>query len=112
MRNADALWESARKTFEDPETRFVFFPERVAEMPLGHIDKITVALTKYKLALRPNRDTTIWLTLAMTFHNWWQDDPRNLLKAMKFDALRVIQHLKKHKSKYPNLNGEKIGLCG
>ncbi|GAB6102839.1 hypothetical protein JCM16138_20620 [Thermococcus atlanticus] len=108
MRNADALWESARKTFEDPETRFVFFPEQLATIPLGQVNTIKSALTKYKLALRPNRDTNIWLTIALTIHNEWEDDPRNLLKGMEFDALKIVEHLKKNKTKYPNLNGEKI----
>ncbi|NJE77160.1 hypothetical protein [Thermococcus sp. ES12] len=108
LRNADALWESARKTFEDPKTQFVFFPERLAEIPLGHIEKIKSALTKYKLALRPNRDTNIWLTIALTLHEEWSDDPRNFLEAMEFDAIKIIGHLTKHRSRYPNLNGEKI----
>jgi len=108
MRNADALWESARKTYEDPETRFVFFPEQLATVPLGQVKTIKSALTKYKLALRPNRDTNIWLTIALTIHNEWMDDPWNFLRAMKFDALKIVEHLKKNKAKYPNLNGEKI----
>lgn len=108
MRNADTLWESARKTFEDPETQFVFFPERLAEIPLGEIERVKSALTKYKLALRPNRDTNIWLTIAMSLHEEWDDDPRNFLESMEFDALKIIEHLTKRKTKYPNLNGEKI----
>ncbi len=108
MRNADALWESARKTFEDPETCFVFFPEEVANIPLGQVEKIKSALTKYKLALRPIRDTNIWLTIALTIHNRWRDDPWNLLEALNFDAIKIVKHLTRYKSEYPNLNGEKI----
>ena len=56
QRNSYTLWESALKTYEDPETSFVFIPAKVIYAEYESVQK---ALTKYRLALQENKQTDI-----------------------------------------------------
>ena len=64
QRNSYTLWESALKTYEDPETNFVFIPAKVINAEYEAVQK---GLTKYRLALQKNKQTDIWLKLCQTF---------------------------------------------
>lgn len=48
QRNSYTLWESAKKTFEDEETRFVFDPKECLKRSF---EEVQYALAKYKVAL-------------------------------------------------------------
>jgi len=63
QRNSYKLWESALKTFNDPETRFVF---DVASAPSKSENDLRKALIKYKLALQPNKHIKTWQTITKT----------------------------------------------
>jgi hypothetical protein len=63
QRNSPAMWAAALATWRDEATRYVFFPERLANTPL---EQIRVDLTRHKLALQPNKHTLIWTTIAKT----------------------------------------------
>src|SRR5215207_1188629 len=73
QRSSPAMWASALKTYEDETTRYVFFPELLTGT---HQDKVRADLTKYGLALQPNKHVLIWTTIAQTLHEFYQDDPR------------------------------------
>jgi len=106
QRNSPAMWASALKTYEDKETRYVFFPEELATRP---IEQIRADLLKYKLALQPNKHILIWTTIAKTFHEYYDDDPRQVIAEANSDAGQLIQLLQlTHKKRFPYLSGPKL----
>ncbi|WP_041430346.1 hypothetical protein [Thermodesulfobacterium geofontis] len=52
QRKADELWESARRTYEDPETRYLFYPEKVYE---SSFEKIKDDIKKHNLSWREKK---------------------------------------------------------
>jgi hypothetical protein len=50
------MWAAALATWEDGATRYLFFPERLAEVSP---EQIRTDLTKHKLGLQPNKHTLI-----------------------------------------------------
>ncbi|HSW74715.1 MAG TPA: hypothetical protein VLG16_02475 [Candidatus Saccharimonadales bacterium] len=106
QRSSPAMWAAALATWEDEATRYVFFPERLAKTP---IEQIRADLVKHKLALQPNKHTLIWTTIAQTLHNYYKDDPRNILKEANHDAGQLITLLQKtHRKRFPYLSGPKL----
>lgn len=57
QRSSPAMWAAALATYRDEGTRYLFFPERLA---IASIEQIRTDLTKYRLALQPNKHTLIW----------------------------------------------------
>ena len=114
QRDANDLWKSARQTFDDPTTRYLFDPRSLREKSFATIVR---DMQKYKLSRKPQKDAVIWSTVGITFFKKWQGDPRNFLKSCGWEAPEVLQHLKgdvhptgqQPKSDYPYLRGEKIG---
>jgi len=93
-------------TWEDPQTHYLFFPEKTAVTPL---EKIRTDLLKHKLALQPNKHTLIWTTIAQTLHDYYEDDPRNIIKEADNDAGKLIALLQKiHRKRFPYLSGPKL----
>src|SRR5689334_9311015 len=74
QRNSPAMWASAFKTFEDPETNYLFYPERVV---LESREKIQKDLVKHKLALQKNKHTDIWIAISDTLNKFYKNNPRN-----------------------------------
>lgn len=106
QRSSPAMWASALKTYEDETTRYLFFPEELATRP---IEQIRSDLTKHKLALQPNKHTLIWTTIAKTLHEYYQDDPRNIIAEANSDAGQLIALLQKiHRKRFPYLSGPKL----
>lgn len=100
------MWASALKTYEDESTRYVFFPEELAAHP---IERIRMDLTKHGLALQPNKHVLIWTTIAKTFHEFYRDDPRELIKEAHNDAGELISLLQTtHRKRFPYLSGPKL----
>ena len=54
QRNSYTLWESAKKTYDDLDTRFVFNPSKVVN---SSFEEVQLALTKYKVALQKEKQT-------------------------------------------------------
>lgn len=104
QRKSESLWRSALLTFSDPDTKFVFQPENVI---FGE-ERFRSALVKHKLALQPNKHTSIWFTLCTTLHNDYDNDPRNLLLSCNNDVVQVLALLQKEKKKFPYLSGPKL----
>lgn len=114
QRDAPLLWESSRKTFDDPETRYLFNPKALHETPLR---KIIEDMQKYRLSKKPQKDANIWRTVGVTFYKKWEGDPRNFLKNCNWDAPTILKRLKndthlyngRQVPDYPYLRGDKIG---
>lgn len=114
QRDAIALWNRSRKTFEDPETRYLFYPELIFSTPAS---KIISDMQKYKLSQKMQQDAFIWRTVALTFYKKWEGNPMNFLVDCMMDSPTILQRLKndwhynnnKKMIDFPFLRGDKIG---
>lgn len=106
QRNSPAMWAAALATYSDPETRYVFFPERLASTdPV----KIATDLLRHKLALQPNKHVHIWTTIANAFHESYHDDPREYIAEANGDAGQLISLLQTtYRKRFPYLSGPKL----
>lgn len=68
-------------------TRYVFFPELVASIPL---EQVRSDLVKHKLALQPNKQVTIWTTIAKTLYEFYDSDPRQVLLEAGIDVGQMV----------------------
>lgn len=106
QRSSPAMWASALATWQDESTRYVFYPEKLADAP---IEKVRGDLTKHKLALQPNKHVLIWTTIAKTLHDSYDGDPRNIIAEAGSDAGRLITLLQTtHRRRFPYLSGLKL----
>ncbi len=106
QRNSYTLWESALKTYNDEETRFVFNPKLCLEKSF---EKVQYALTKYKVALQKQKQTEIWLALCNTFVELFDGDIRKLFDELDNDVDKIRDYIQKqNKKKFPYLSGTKI----
>jgi len=114
QRDAPALWESSRRTFEDTETRYLFDPKSLHETPSR---RVVNDMQKYRLSWRPTKDAHFWQTVGVSFYKKWDGDPRNFLENYGMDSLIILDHLKndthshgnRQVSDYSCLRGPKIG---
>lgn len=106
QRNSYTLWESALKTYNDLETKFVFNPKICLERSF---EEVQYALTKYKVALQKQKQTEIWLTLCNTFICLFDGDIRRLFDILDNDVDKIRTFIQKdNKKKFPYLSGTKI----
>lgn len=106
QRSSPTMWASALKTWQDKSTRYLFFPELLAQTDET---KIREDLTRYGLALQPNKHTHIWTTIARTLHDYYHDDPREIIAEADYDAGKLIRLLQlTHKKRFPYLSGPKL----
>lgn len=106
QRNSYTLWESALKTYNDEETRFVFNPKVCLEKSF---EEVQYALTKYRVALQKQKQTEIWLTLCNTFVEMFDGDIRKLFDELDNDVNKIRDFIQKeNKKKFPYLSGTKI----
>jgi len=106
QRNSPAMWKSALATFEDPDTNYLFYPEKVVEKTL---EQIKEDLPKHKLGLQKNKHSEIWYRLSGTFNRLYENNPRKLFEANDFDVLKILNILQKEMKKdFPYLSGIKI----
>jgi len=114
QRDSPSLWESSRKTFDDPETRYLFDPRLLHETPFR---KIGEDMQKYKLSRKPQKDANTWRTVGVTFYKKWKGDPRNFLQDCNWNSPLILRRLRDDKhiysgrqvSDFPYLRGPKIG---
>ena len=114
QRDANVLWESARRTFNDPETRYLFNPQALTETPLA---TIVHDMKRYKLSKKQQKDAEIWTTVGRSFYKKWQGDPSKFLEYCGWQALAALGHLKmdthldggQRVDDFPYLRGDKIG---
>ncbi len=114
QRDADALWASARRTYEDLETRYLFKPEALKDTPSK---KIISDMQKYGLSKKPEKDAWIWRTVGISFAKKWKGDPRLFLQEYGWNAPEILEGLRcnshmnngKNERDFPYLRGAKIG---
>ncbi len=106
QRNSYVLWQSAKKTFNDPETKFLFDPVLVVS---SNRDTVRAALQKYKLALQLEKQTDIWMAICTTLCDRFDGDIRNLFRSCDFRIPQILDRLYTDLKKgFPYLSGPKI----
>ena len=104
QRDSYKLWESVLKTFNDSETKIVFDVQSSANL---NEEQLRTFLTKYKIALQPNKHIATWQKIAKTIsENWGTVD--NLLKSADYDFLKLKDIVQRQfKKGFPYLTGPK-----
>ncbi len=105
QRNSYKLWESACRTYLDPDTSEVFSPGRVLKLSN---EELVHKLTKYKLALQPNKQPLIWRRLSATICEKFNGDLRNLFREQHSSVSCIKGYILSNKPDYPYLGGNKI----
>ena len=106
QRNSYKLWESALKTYDDEETKFVFNPKLCLKKTF---EEVQYALTKYKVALQKQKQTEIWLKLCNTFVEFYDGDIRKLFEYQGNNVDKIRKYIQiENKKKFPYLSGTKI----
>lgn len=106
QRNSYKLWEAALKAYNDTETNYLFVPSKVLASDPEQIKK---DLSKYKVALQPNKHTEIWITLCNTIANDLNGSIKNLFNYNDYKVSNVINEMQVvNKKHYPYLSGNKI----
>lgn len=104
QRKSEALWRAADATYQDPDTRFVFFPENVEMGKDAYLD----ALSKYSLATFREKHTDIWFTISTTLATGFDADPRVLLERAHYDVPAIKAMVRERKREFPYLSGPKL----
>lgn len=106
QRSSPVTWKSALATWNDPETNFVFFPEKTV---FRNVEVLRAALLKHKLALQPNKHIEIWTKITTTLNSYFDNDPRKLFEKGEFDAAKILSIMQKEmKANFPYLSGPKL----
>ncbi|HSB52564.1 MAG TPA: hypothetical protein VLD40_07880 [Dissulfurispiraceae bacterium] len=114
QRDASSLWESARSTYLDSETRYLFDSRSVSAASLSDIRR---DLKKHGLSKKTRNDAYIWKTNAKSFYRKWAGDPCRLLESCGWDCLTVLARLEQDhhqfgeasKADYPYLRDPMTG---
>jgi hypothetical protein len=110
QRDADALWESSRKSFANAETRYVFDPAAV------HANRRGFARTCRNTAFSKNRGrTAIFGGPSRSPSTRMEGDPSNFLADYGWDAVTILERLSadthlvagRCRPDYPYLRGRK-----
>jgi len=102
QRDSYKLWAAANKTWADAATRAVFNPAAVARMS---DDVLRAALTKYGVALQPNKHIEIWQTIAATFA---RKNISDFFRDLEIDVAAIKNYVLAHKKDFPYLSGPKL----
>lgn len=105
QRNSYTLWECANKTWRDESTRDVFNMAAVTAMSEATLRE---KLSRYKVALQPNRHPAIWKTICETIQNDFEGDVRRLFSDNGYSVRRIKEFIAGNKKKFPYLGGDKI----
>lgn len=105
QRNSYKLWESVLATYNDEETKILFDISKVAKLDDEILRKY---LTKYKIALQPNKQTNTWKVIAKTVYDNFGSF-ENLMNKNDNDYLKLRETIQtKLKKGFPYLSGPKI----
>lgn len=105
QRDSYKLWESALKTFQDPETKFVF---DISEVTKRSEENVRKALMKYKLSLQPNKHINTWRIIAKTVKNNWGTFEK-FIESTNRDFLVLKKTIQTDfKKGFPYISGPKI----
>lgn len=103
--NAGRLWQAAKKTNRDPQTRWLFDMAQVARR---NVENVFEAMSDHHFTGRyPNKNASYVWRLCRTFGERYGGSPLGLLKEYDHDALRIYRSGKRL-GDLPGLTGRKI----
>lgn len=106
QRNSYKLWESAAAAYLDEETRTVYYPKMVEEMPT---EVLREKLLKHKVALQPNKHINTWQRLCSVISEKFDGDVRNIFEKNESDVSKIREYMQvTDKKRFPYLSGHKI----
>lgn len=105
QRNSYKLWECSNKSYLDNDIKDIFNPATVLKMS---DEELKFKLTKYKVALQPNKQPIIWKTLCNTFMNKFDGDLRELFYVNGYSIKNIKDYINDNKKGFPYLGGNKI----
>jgi len=106
QRDSYKLWQAATCAYDDPETRIIFSPSAVIQIPRKNLAGL---LSKHRVGIQPNKHTDTWFRLCETLHLHYASDMRNLLKNNDYDIARILKTITVlQKPLFPYLSGPKI----
>jgi len=106
QRSSPAMWAAAFNTYNDPETNYLFYPEKVVGTSR---DKVQSDLIKHKLGLQRNKHTDIWIAISKGLNKHFKNDPRELIKAGNNDVEEILKLIRVDlKDDFPFLRGLKL----
>jgi hypothetical protein len=106
QRNSYALWESARRMYDDPEGRRLFNVEYVAKCEM---DDLREVLVKWRVALQPNRHPEIYSRVARGFFGTGGGTVAGLLRDHDYSVVAIEATVRSSRKKeFPYLSGPKI----
>lgn len=88
QRDANQLWKAGRKTFEDEQTRWLFYPEEVTKR---NLNQVINAMKIHKLSKKLVKDAEIWYKVSKSLFEFYNSDPLNLIKECNYDALKIYR---------------------
>lgn len=106
QRNSPAMWQSALKTYDDPQTRYVFYPEQVVK---ADYEQFKADMAKYNLALLRNKHCEIWFKICETLYMHYESNPIQVLEEAEYDVRRILRLLQVEKRElFKHLRGTKL----
>lgn len=105
QRNSYVLWQQALKTYQDKNTFDVFNPRSVIAMSEQELRE---KLTKYKVALQPNKQPIIWNKLCETFCRDFDGSIKIFFQKFDYNIAQIKEYIVSHKKDFPYLSGDKI----
>lgn len=106
QRNTTDLWESALNTYLDPETRYLFSPEKVVDRT---IERIGEDMRKHCLSLNHAKDMDAWYKLSWTFYTHYSGDPKNILRGEKESISNICRHVQHDRQQiFPYLRNPRV----
>jgi hypothetical protein len=94
------------KTYEDPETNYLFFPNKVVKETR---EKIQNDLLKHRLSLQKNKHTDIWIAISTVLYEDYMSDPRRIFETSDWDVNKILPVIQIEKRKrFPYLSGPKL----
>ena len=91
QRSAQDLWNVARISWQDENTRWIFSP---AEISKRSHDELVGSLAKHKLSKKKNKDADIWRKVSLSFLELFEGDPRKMFEKFDYDALQIFNAMR------------------
>jgi hypothetical protein len=104
LRDSYRLYDAGRKTFDDPETSWVYRPE---EADAAGFKRVSKALKRHSLAQREVRDTDTWLQVCRTLIDRFDGSVENLIASADRNGPGILRTVREHG--FNSLSGPKVG---
>jgi hypothetical protein len=108
MRDAGQLWNAARSTYAEAETRYLFDPVAVAQTGML---RLTADLQRYKLSKKHQVDAQTWQSICVALVRHFDGQVAQLIDRAGGEAPALLELIRspRFRAGFPFLKGAKIG---